>query len=289
MNERTSTGGSAKSQVNKSDLNKGGKQRQLGQRRGFRKPVVKRPKFEGDDLKGHIYDCSDARQADMFIKTTKEIAGQQLLSSTPRLRRFPVETSGMQAPFSGNIHHQGRRRVTYTTDGYPSDNSTEPVEPVPYSERYPEAFGRAPRIIRGMSSGQSASDSSDMLQYCGQVSDGASFGGVVSDLSFGGTIQSTGERLNCDRDNIDSSFEPLNSSSSSGSGDDSSWSSSCEKKPAAKRRQTQKKQSRKESMQKKKKTSASTATTKKIKGKEIAHYCFMQVHDLISNFCYLFE
>jgi hypothetical protein len=33
-------------------------------------------KFEGktDDLKGHIYDCSDARQSDQFTKTTKEIA-----------------------------------------------------------------------------------------------------------------------------------------------------------------------------------------------------------------------
>jgi hypothetical protein len=49
-------------------------------RRGFRKPatvtrpVIKQPKFEGkcEDLKGHIYDCSDARQSD--TKTTKEIA-----------------------------------------------------------------------------------------------------------------------------------------------------------------------------------------------------------------------
>ena len=33
-------------------------------------------KFEGkcDDLKGNIYDCSDARQSDLFAKTTKEIA-----------------------------------------------------------------------------------------------------------------------------------------------------------------------------------------------------------------------
>jgi hypothetical protein len=49
---------------------------------GFRKPatvtrlVIKQPKFEGkcEDLKGHIYDCSNARQSDMFVKTTKEIA-----------------------------------------------------------------------------------------------------------------------------------------------------------------------------------------------------------------------
>jgi hypothetical protein len=38
--------------------------------------VVTRTKFEGkcDKLKGHIFDCSDSRQADQFTKTTKEIA-----------------------------------------------------------------------------------------------------------------------------------------------------------------------------------------------------------------------
>ncbi len=38
--------------------------------------IPRQPKFEGrcDDLKGHIYDCSDSRQADQFAKTTKEIA-----------------------------------------------------------------------------------------------------------------------------------------------------------------------------------------------------------------------
>jgi hypothetical protein len=38
--------------------------------------VIRQPKFEGkcEDLKGHIYDCSDARQSDIFVKTTKEIA-----------------------------------------------------------------------------------------------------------------------------------------------------------------------------------------------------------------------
>ena len=44
---------------------------------GNQKNVVSRqPKFEGkcDELKGHVYDCSDARQADLFIKTTKEVA-----------------------------------------------------------------------------------------------------------------------------------------------------------------------------------------------------------------------
>ena len=38
--------------------------------------VPRQPKFEGrcEELKGHIYDCSDARQSDIFAKTTKEIA-----------------------------------------------------------------------------------------------------------------------------------------------------------------------------------------------------------------------
>ena len=34
-------------------------------------------KFEGriDSLKGHIYDCADSRQANLYVKTTREIAG----------------------------------------------------------------------------------------------------------------------------------------------------------------------------------------------------------------------
>ena len=53
----------------------GGKK--LPYRYGNQKNAVPRqPKFEGkcDKLKGHVYDCSDARQADLFIKTTKEVA-----------------------------------------------------------------------------------------------------------------------------------------------------------------------------------------------------------------------
>jgi hypothetical protein len=52
-------------------------------KRLFRKPatttgrpaLIKQPKFEGrcEDLKGYIYDCSDARQSNIFVKTTKEI------------------------------------------------------------------------------------------------------------------------------------------------------------------------------------------------------------------------
>ena len=54
----------------------GGKK--LPYRYGNQKNAVPRqPKFEGkcDELKGHVYHCSDdARQADLFIKTTKEVA-----------------------------------------------------------------------------------------------------------------------------------------------------------------------------------------------------------------------
>jgi hypothetical protein len=36
---------------------------------------IRSPKFEGEcnDLKGHIYDCTNMRQADQYTKTTKEI------------------------------------------------------------------------------------------------------------------------------------------------------------------------------------------------------------------------
>ena len=39
-------------------------------------PMIRQQRFEGkcEDLKGHIYDCSDSRQADLYTKTTKEIA-----------------------------------------------------------------------------------------------------------------------------------------------------------------------------------------------------------------------
>jgi hypothetical protein len=44
-------------------------------RRAFKKPVTRQPRFQGkcDELKGHIYDCSDSRQSDVYTKTTKEI------------------------------------------------------------------------------------------------------------------------------------------------------------------------------------------------------------------------
>ena len=45
-------------------------------RPAFKKPVVQQLKFEGKcaELKGCIYDCTDSKQADVFTKTTKEIA-----------------------------------------------------------------------------------------------------------------------------------------------------------------------------------------------------------------------
>ena len=51
--------------------------RRYQQRNGYQKPIVLRqPKFEGkcEALKGHIYNCSDSRQADQYTKTTKELA-----------------------------------------------------------------------------------------------------------------------------------------------------------------------------------------------------------------------
>jgi hypothetical protein len=46
-------------------------------RRAFKKPIIRQPKFEGncEELKGHVFDCSNSRQADMFSKITKAIAG----------------------------------------------------------------------------------------------------------------------------------------------------------------------------------------------------------------------
>ena len=43
---------------------------------GYQKLIALwQPKFEGkcDEIKGHIYDCSNSHQSDLFTKTTKEI------------------------------------------------------------------------------------------------------------------------------------------------------------------------------------------------------------------------
>jgi hypothetical protein len=44
--------------------------------RAFTRPTTRQPKFEGksEALKGHIYDCSASKQAEAYIRTTKEIA-----------------------------------------------------------------------------------------------------------------------------------------------------------------------------------------------------------------------
>jgi hypothetical protein len=58
-----------------------GRNRNRGNRRGNRINAANVPRaeplFEGriEALKGHIYDCSDLRQADMYTKTTREISG----------------------------------------------------------------------------------------------------------------------------------------------------------------------------------------------------------------------
>ncbi len=54
-----------------------GSSRRYHSRGGYQKPTVPRQsKFEGKckELKGRVYDCSDARQSDLFTRTTKEVA-----------------------------------------------------------------------------------------------------------------------------------------------------------------------------------------------------------------------
>jgi hypothetical protein len=54
-----------------------GNSRRGATKRTFKKSWqgYRQAKFEGqcEDLKGHIYDCSDYRQADIFVRTTEEI------------------------------------------------------------------------------------------------------------------------------------------------------------------------------------------------------------------------
>eukprot|EP00978_Attheya_sp_CCMP212_P006553 scaffold15183_cov61-Attheya_sp.AAC.2 len=70
--------------VKKSVLESGDKAKLYRNRRGTgKKPtsvntvVPRQPKFEGrcEEIKSHIYDCSDVRQSDIFVMTTKEVAG----------------------------------------------------------------------------------------------------------------------------------------------------------------------------------------------------------------------
>ena len=57
-------------------------------------PLIHQPKFEGkcDGLKGHIYDCSDAKQSDVYVRTTKEIAGGKYRCSTVLTSGLPWRT-----------------------------------------------------------------------------------------------------------------------------------------------------------------------------------------------------
>lgn len=74
-----STGDSSNTQEGESSKDKkteGNKRLQAQRPVNKSNNAPRQPKFEGkcDDLKGHIYDCSDSRQADQFAKTTKEVA-----------------------------------------------------------------------------------------------------------------------------------------------------------------------------------------------------------------------
>ena len=82
MSTGGSTGGNSPAEGSAStskDGREAGNKKGNWQQRQGNKPntgIPRQPKFEGksDDLKGHVYDCSDSRQADQFTKTTKEIA-----------------------------------------------------------------------------------------------------------------------------------------------------------------------------------------------------------------------
>jgi len=52
-------------------------------------------KFEGliDALKGHIYNCTDSCQADLYTKMTKEIAGYTATSLKIAIKTLTVPTN----------------------------------------------------------------------------------------------------------------------------------------------------------------------------------------------------
>ena len=62
----------------------GGKDRGVGETKkkgfNFKVPPPQRAKFEGkcEGLKGAIYDCSNTTQADIFIKTTKDLSNYEI-------------------------------------------------------------------------------------------------------------------------------------------------------------------------------------------------------------------
>ena len=62
----------------KAEGGKGGNDREVGEtkKKGFNFKGPQRTKCEGqcEALKGAIYDCSDVKQADIFIKTSKDLS-----------------------------------------------------------------------------------------------------------------------------------------------------------------------------------------------------------------------
>jgi hypothetical protein len=57
-------------------INNGDRSNSRFQRGNILSVTIRSPKFEGkcNDLKGHIYDCTNIRQADQYTKTTKKIS-----------------------------------------------------------------------------------------------------------------------------------------------------------------------------------------------------------------------
>ena len=69
-------GGGAAAKDKKESVSGPNKNKRQGYHQKLSGVPPRQPKFEGkcEDLKGHIYDCSDAKQSDLFTKTTKELA-----------------------------------------------------------------------------------------------------------------------------------------------------------------------------------------------------------------------
>jgi hypothetical protein len=76
MGEKPDESGKPAQRAGQESIKKGAGFRSWNQRRASKKPTIHQAKFEGRcvDLKGYIYDCADSKQADLFTKTTKEIA-----------------------------------------------------------------------------------------------------------------------------------------------------------------------------------------------------------------------
>jgi hypothetical protein len=131
-------------------------------RYGFQRPTGKQPKFEGkcDDLKGHIYDCTDSRQSDMFMKTTREVGkyvvrnykyGGDLRLTVENLERIEFEeptdppnnaTRTQEQIWEKDVNKFVKRK------GYHEEN-IKTLLGVGTMHRYDEAKGRGYISIRG--------------------------------------------------------------------------------------------------------------------------------------------